>query len=420
MSKTSAMAPTKRTILTEPQDWDRWVKELRARVDKLIHKLIFQDGSEAMELPERPTLTTLHKALDRRAIRQVSRRTPIRDERQEPCQEIWIDWTELTPDFEGYVRVMFITDAYSGMVFPYFLKTYHSKHHLAALRDFVSWMKLRFDYTVKIVRSDGELFTNKIKKWLRKKGISAEKSASNTQAQNGGAERSGGIVIERARKMRIAAGLPHDLWKETVEASCYLRNRTPRAPRTTNSISNSSEDWKTPLELFTKKDQPQQHAQLKAYGCRAYAMTSDAQLGKKKRQKLDPRSHIGYLVGYNSTNIFRIWIPQRRKVISTRDVIFDEFTYFDGKFEQPQLLPSINDLIQRVEIPEDQKINQEILDEESELESVFDEDSDEEEEEGQTDPTEEEEEYKRARELEEASLITPPLTEEDPEAGFLG
>ncbi|KAM4067982.1 integrase core domain-containing protein [Hirsutella rhossiliensis] len=55
MSKTSAMAPTKRTILTEPQDWDRWVKELRARVDKLIHKLIFQDGSEAMELPERPT-----------------------------------------------------------------------------------------------------------------------------------------------------------------------------------------------------------------------------------------------------------------------------------------------------------------------------------------------------------------------------
>ncbi|KAM4067532.1 integrase core domain-containing protein [Hirsutella rhossiliensis] len=400
MSKTSAMAPTKRTILTEPQDWDRWVKELRARVDKLIHKLIFQDGSEAMELPERPTfddfaqgvrqfvnLTSEQQRAYSAALHEYEGRrfskNPIRDERQEPCQEIWIDWTELTPDFEGYVRVMFITDAYSGMVFPYFLKTYHSKHHLAALRDFVSWMKLRFDYTVKIVRSDGELFTNKIKKWLRKKGISAEKSASNTQAQNGGAERSGGIVIERARKMRIAAGLPHDLWKETDHELDF---------EFVGRLENT-------LELFTKKDQPQQHAQLKAYGCRAYAMTSDAQLGKKKRQKLDPRSHIGYLVGYNSTNIFRIWIPQRRK--------------------QPQLLPSINDLIQRVEIPEDQKINQEILDEESELESVFDEDSDEEEEEGQTDPTEEEEEYKRARELEEASLITPPLTEEDLEAGFL-
>ncbi|KAM4067516.1 transcriptional activator of glycolytic enzymes domain-containing protein [Hirsutella rhossiliensis] len=347
MSKTSAMATTKRTILTEPQDWDRWVKELRARVDKLVHKLVFEDGSEPMELPIRPTFDDFGEG-------------SLRDEGiywdtfTEPCQEIWIDWTELTPDFEGYVRVMFITDAYSGMVFPYFLKTYQSKHHLAALRDFVSWMKLRFDYTVKIVRSDGELFTNKIK--------------------NGeiGLEHTG---PERARKMRIVAGLPHDLWKETVEASCYLRNRTPRAPRATNSTPNSSEDWKTPLELFTKKDRPQQHAQLKAYGCRAYAMTSNAQLGKKKRQKLDPRSHIGYLVGYNSTNIFRIWIPQRRKVISTRDVIFDEFTYFDGKFEQPPLLPTINELIQRVEIPEDQKINQEILGEESELESVFDEDS---------------------------------------------
>ncbi|KAM4055497.1 Integrase, catalytic core [Hirsutella rhossiliensis] len=249
------------------------------------------------------------------------------------------------------------------MVFPYFLKTYHSKHHLAALRDFVSWMKLRFDYTVKI------------------------------QA----------FLTTYGKRP----------WKHPA-----IYGIEPRAPRTTNSISNSSEDWKTPLELFTKKDQPQQHAQLKAYGCRAYAMTSNAQLGKKKRQKLDPRSHIGYLVGYNSTNIFRIWIPQRRKVISTRDVIFDEFTYFDGKFEQPTLLPSINDLIQRVEIPEDQKINQEILDEESELESVFDEDSEEEEEE-QTDLTDNEEDYKRARELEEASLITPPLTEEDPEAGFL-
>ncbi|KAM4063777.1 hypothetical protein HRG_006890 [Hirsutella rhossiliensis] len=72
MSKTSAMAPTKRTILTEPQDWDRWVKELRARVDKLIHKLIFQDGSEAMELPERPTLTTLHKAFDSQWLRDIA------------------------------------------------------------------------------------------------------------------------------------------------------------------------------------------------------------------------------------------------------------------------------------------------------------------------------------------------------------
>ncbi|KAM4058212.1 integrase core domain-containing protein [Hirsutella rhossiliensis] len=57
MSKTSAMATTKRTILTEPQDWDRWVKEIRARVDRTIHKLIFRDGSNALEPPNRPSFT---------------------------------------------------------------------------------------------------------------------------------------------------------------------------------------------------------------------------------------------------------------------------------------------------------------------------------------------------------------------------
>jgi hypothetical protein len=59
-------------------------------------------------------------------------------------------------------------------------------------------------------------------------------------------------------------------------------------------------------------------------------MTANAQLKKKRLRKLDPRAHIGYLVGYAS-NIYRIWIPHKGVVISTRDVIFDETTFFDGK-----------------------------------------------------------------------------------------
>jgi hypothetical protein len=34
-------------------------------------------------------------------------------------------------------------------------------------------------------------------------------------------------------------------------------------------------------------------------------------------QKLDPRACIGDLVGYDSSNIYRIWIPIREKVIRT-------------------------------------------------------------------------------------------------------
>ncbi|KAL6174405.1 hypothetical protein ACJQWK_00528 [Exserohilum turcicum] len=62
-------------------------------------------------------------------------------------------------------------------------------------------------------------------------------------------------------------------------------------------------------------------------------MTDDTHRGKSRLQRLDPKAWIGYLVGYQASTIYRIWIPSLAKVISTRDVIFDENTIFDGKTE---------------------------------------------------------------------------------------
>ncbi|KAM4059763.1 reverse transcriptase (RNA-dependent DNA polymerase) [Hirsutella rhossiliensis] len=156
-------------------------------------------------------------------------------------------------------------------------------------------------------------------------------------------------------------------------------------------------------------------------------MTADAQLKRKKKRKLDPRAFVGYLVGYNSTNIFRIWIPLLRKVISTRDVIFDEFSFFDGKRDQQPLLHSQRQLIQKIQIPPSQQSQEEVLDEETEeetdVEAVEDNaDFEEEEEEkaARSDDLDEEGDYRKAVELEYAYLPTPPLTEqeEDLEAAF--
>ena len=138
--------------------------------------------------------------------------------------------------------------------------------------------------------------------------------------------------------MRISANLPYDLQMEMVDYAVYLHNRTPQEARR----------WKTPYEVFYSNigesvgiQKKLQLAYLRAYGCRAYAMTKDAQLKQKKKQKLNPQAYIGYLVGYDSTNIFRIWIPHKGKVISTRDVIFDEYTFFDSKLELFLLLKTI-------------------------------------------------------------------------------
>ena len=131
--------------------------------------------------------------------------------------------------------------------------------------------------------------------WLHRKSIDFEPSAQNTRDQNGVAERSGGVIMKKSRAMRISARLPHNLWREMVNCAVYLNNQTPR----------ESQGWKTPYEVFFSALPPSidasiqkkpQLAHLRAYGCRAYAMTKEAQLKKKKELKLDPHAHIGYLI----------------------------------------------------------------------------------------------------------------------------
>lgn len=61
-------------------------------------------------------------------------------------------------------------------------------------------------------------------------------------------------------------------------------------------------------------------------------MTTEALKGTQKRDlKTAAHAEIGYLVGYDSNNIFRIWIPERSEVRRVRDVTFDEKTFYDPR-----------------------------------------------------------------------------------------
>ncbi len=59
------------------------------------------------------------------------------------------------------------------------------------------------------------------------------------------------------------------------------------------------------------------------YGYRAYAL----QYKILKKDKLTPRAHLGYLIRYNSRNIYRIQISSYTRVIRTRDITFDYNSY---------------------------------------------------------------------------------------------
>ena len=85
--------------------------------------------------------------------------------------------------------------------------------------------------------------------------------------------------------------------------------------------------------------------------------------------KLDPRAHIGYLVGYDLTNKYRVWIPHKGIVISTRDVIFDKYTFFTGERpdRSPELISELDTLIEKVKIMTVESENESLLWEDNEV-----------------------------------------------------
>ena len=248
----------------------------------------------------------------------------------------------LAVDFHDYERssldktsCMLVTDRYSGYIWDFYLSNRHALTVLSALEWLLKILDRQFQIKPEAIESDGELQKSKrIEDFIKGLGIRLDPSASNTQEQNGGAERSGGVIKEKSRAMRIGAKLPEFIWPEITRTAVYLYNRTPKY----------SFGWKSPYELFysflaqrdglPSSDRKPHQQHLKVFGCKAFAMTTDAQLKRNRRQKLNPKAWIGYLVGYNSTNIYRIWNPTTNRIIATRDVIFDENQLFNGDIQQ--------------------------------------------------------------------------------------
>jgi hypothetical protein len=77
-----------------------------------------------------------------------------------------------------------------------------------------------------------------------------------------------------------------------------------------------------------------------AFGCKAYAMISDAQLKKKRKWRLALKAWIGYIIGYRSSNNYRIWPFIENRIITIRNVIFNEneFPISDFKFFKNELM----------------------------------------------------------------------------------
>nr|CAN78199.1 hypothetical protein VITISV_041785 [Vitis vinifera] len=163
---------------------------------------------------------------------------------------------------------------------------------------------------VKCLRSDngGEYIDRRFSEYCAAQGIRMEKTIPGTPQQNGVAERMNRTLNERARSMRLHVGLPKTFWADAVSTTAYLINRGPSVPM----------EFRLPEEVWSDKNVKFSH--LKVFGCVSYV-----HIDSNARSKLDAKSKICFFIGYGDEKFgYRFWDEQNRKIIRSRNVIFNE------------------------------------------------------------------------------------------------
>ena len=207
----------------------------------------------------------------------------------------------------GSLYVTFIDDS-TRKLWVYFLKK--KSEVFDTFRKWKVMVENETGLKIKRVRSDngGEYRDNRFREFCANNGIKMEKTIPMTPQQNGVAERMNRTLNERARSMRIHAGLPKMFWAEAVNTAAYLINRGPSIPL----------DGKIPEEVWSGKEVNLSH--LRVFGCISYVHIDSAE-----RSKLDAKSNKCVFVGYGGDEFgYRFWDYENRKIIRSRDVIFNE------------------------------------------------------------------------------------------------
>eukprot|EP00794_Sanderia_malayensis_P011707 gene11707-biopygen9383 len=216
--------------------------------------------------------------------------------------------------------------------FSRFTTVYMMKNKSEVLQKFKEFVALNENLTgrrVKKLRADngGEYKSDDFEKYCKERGILQEDTIPYTPQQNGVAERMNRTIMETVRSIMHHAKLPMMFWAEAVSTAVYIRNRCP-----TSALKE-----KTPYESWLKEKPSVKH--LRVFGCNAMVHIPD-----EKRSKLDKKSRRCIFVGYpTGSKGYKLFDPETRKMIRSRDVIFMENSFGDDSLKKEdisyQLLP---------------------------------------------------------------------------------
>ncbi|KAJ9552865.1 LOW QUALITY PROTEIN: hypothetical protein OSB04_016910 [Centaurea solstitialis] len=182
------------------------------------------------------------------------------------------------------------------------------------------WFSLMNSH-VRVMRSDnGTEFKNSIiEEYLAYVGITYNFSAPRTPQQNGVVERKNRTLVEAARTMLNASGLPLTFWAEAVSAACYTHNRSLVVKRFE----------KTPYQLLHNKRPNVKFFHV--FGCKCNVLNDREPIGK-----FNPKGDDAIFIGYSWDSIaYRVYIPRSQVVVVSTNVRFDDnFQVTQDKFKE--------------------------------------------------------------------------------------
>eukprot|EP00253_Pinus_taeda_P002267 PITA_02267 len=149
-------------------------------------------------------------------------------------------------------------------------------------------------------------------------------------------------IMERARCMRLHAGLPLQFWADAVDTAVYLINRGP----------SSSLDGGVPEEAWTGKKV--NYSILKPFGCEAFV-----HIDKENRTKLEAKSKKCTFIGYGVNDFgYRLYDYENHKIIRSRDVIFNGKVLYKNQLQEKKQEKEnkeyivLDEITKKVKVPE--------------------------------------------------------------------
>lgn len=228
--------------------------------------------------------------------------------------------------------VLIGTDDHSGCRFAFPMVSKAGAEILQAILDWMPWAERMSNRKLKCIRHDNakEFTMGVFAKHMKELGVESQRSVEYEHEQNGLAERSNRVIMDKARCILIESGLGKEFWPYAVRTAVFGANRSPYADREV-----------VPIEGFTGIKPNLKN--MRVFGSKCWARRPSEKLTGKN--KLDERAIECRMLGYDKGgHAYQVLNWETKEIFVSTNVRFQE-TLDASKAGQSRIAPEKNEEI---------------------------------------------------------------------------